>query len=159
VKLIIACTPAGGIGLDNKLPWSKIEGDLPRFKKLTTDQVIVMGRNTWLSLPKKPLPSRLNFVVTSQQLELPPGAVAIKDLSHFKHFKNAWLIGGASLVNSSWDYIDEIHLSRTHIQYDCDCFVDLVYLENNYTRVHIEHHKDHSYEVWKRKNGTVSQFT
>jgi dihydrofolate reductase len=105
MKLILACDPQGGIGKDNSLPWPILEGDLPRFKKLTTDQVIVMGRNTWLSLPRKPLPNRLNFVVTSQQLELLPGAIAVKDLSHFKHFKNAWLIGGASLVNSSWDYM------------------------------------------------------
>ena len=159
MKLIIACDPSGGIGKDNQLPWAMLEGDLPRFKSLTANQVIVMGKNTWLSLPKKPLPSRLNFVVSSSLLDLPNGALLIKDLTLFKHYKNAWLIGGASLVNSNWDYVDEIHLSRTYDHYDCDCFVDLVYLEHNYTRVHIEHHKDHSYEVWKRKDGTVSQFT
>jgi dihydrofolate reductase len=55
MKLIVACDPKGGIGYNNKLPWSKIEGDLPRFKELTTGKVILMGRNTWDSLPKKPL--------------------------------------------------------------------------------------------------------
>lgn len=159
MKLIIACDPSGGIGKDNKLPWPILEGDLPRFKKLTQDQVVVMGKNTWLSLPKKPLSNRLNFVVSRQELQLPNGAIAIKDLTTFDHYKNAWLIGGASLVNSSWDYIDEIHLSLTHNHYDCDTFIDLLYLERNYTRVHIEHHKDHSYEIWKKKNGTISQFT
>lgn len=159
MKLILACDPLGGIGKDNQLPWPMLEGDLPRFKKLTQDQVVVMGKNTWISLPKKPLPSRLNFVVTTQDISLPAGAIAVKDLNHFKNYKNAWLIGGAQLVNSSWDYIDEIHLSLTHDHYDCDTFIDLVQLEHNYTRVHIEHHKDHSYEIWTRKNGTVSQFT
>ena len=158
MKLILACDLLGGIGKDNSLPWPILEGDLPRFKKLTTDQVIVMGRNTWLSLPRKPLPNRLNFVVTSQQLELPPGAIAVKDLSHFKHFKNAWLIGGAQLVNSSWDFIDEVHLSRTLNHFDCDCFISLSYLENNYTCVQKSEHIDHTYEIWK-KNGTVSQST
>lgn len=158
MKLILACDLLGGIGKDNSLPWPILEGDLPRFKKLTTDQVIVMGRNTWLSLPRKPLPNRLNFVVTSQQLELLPGAIAVKDLSHFKHFKNAWLIGGAQLVNSSWDFIDEVHLSRTLNHFDCDCFISLSYLENNYTCVQKSEHIDHTYEIWK-KNGTVSQST
>jgi len=159
MKLIIACDPSGGIGKDNQLPWPILEGDLPRFKKLTQDQVVVMGKNTWLSLPKKPLPNRLNFVVSRQELELPNGAISIKDLTTFEHYKNAWLIGGANLVNSSWDYIDEIHLTLTHSHYDCDTFIDLLNLEHNYTRVHIEHYKDHSYEIWKKKNGTVSQFT
>ena len=156
MKLILACDPQGGIGKDNSLPWPLLEGDLPRFKKLTQDQVIVMGRNTWLSLPKKPLPNRLNFVVTSQQIELPSGAIAVKDLTPFEHYKNAWLIGGAKLVNSSWDYIDEIHLSRTYIHYDCDTFIDLLYLDNNYTRVYSAKHTDHTYEIWERKNGTIS---
>ena len=156
MKLILACTPDGGIGFENKLPWPMLAGDLPRFKSLTTGQVIVMGRNTWESLPRKPLPSRLNFVVTSQQLELPSGAIVIKDLSTFTHFKNAWLIGGARLVNSSWDYIDEIHLSRTHAQYNCDAFISLIYLKNNYTLVTKSECSDHDYEVWK-KNGTISQ--
>lgn len=149
MKLILACDPQGGIGKDNSLPWPILEGDLPRFKKLTTDQVIVMGRNTWLSLPRKPLPNRLNFVVTSQQLELLPGAIAVKDLSHFKHFKNAWLIGGASLVNSSWDYIDEIYLSRTLIQYDCDTFIDLNFLQSRYRLIEKTSFIDHDYEIWR----------
>lgn len=159
MKLILACTPDGGIGKDNNLPWPMLEGDLPRFKSLTSNQVIVMGKNTWLSLPRKPLPSRLNFVVSSSALDLPNGAIAVKDLITFKHYKNAWLIGGASLVNSSWDYVDEIHLSRTYDHYDCDTFISMTYLENNYTCVHITNHKDHSYEIWERKDGTVSQIT
>lgn len=159
MKLILACDPQGGIGKDNSLPWPILEGDLPRFKKLTTDQVIVMGRNTWLSLPRKPLPNRLNFVVTSStDLVLPSGAIRVSDLSHFAHFKNAWLIGGAQLVNSSWDFIDEVHLSRTLNHFDCDCFISLSYLENNYTCVQKSEHIDHTYEIWK-KNGTVSQST
>ena len=81
MKLILACDPTGGIGKDNQLPWSMLEGDLPRFKSLTANQVIVMGKNTWLSLPKKPLPSRLNFVVSSSLLDLPNGALLIKDLT------------------------------------------------------------------------------
>lgn len=159
MKLILACTPDGGIGKDNSLPWPMLEGDLLRFKKLTQEQVVIMGKNTWLSLPKKPLPNRLNFVVTSKPLDLPNGAVAVKDLTPFKHYKNAWLIGGAQLVNSSWEYIDEVHLSRTYSQYDCDCFINLSYLENNFTCVQQTKHTDHSYEIWIRNNGTISQTT
>ena len=109
MKLILAVDPNGGIGYNNDLPWPKLAGDLPRFKSLTSGQAVIMGRNTWESLPKKPLPNRLNFVVTSKQLDMPPGAITVKDLTPFKYFPNCWLIGGAQLVNSSWDYIHEIH--------------------------------------------------
>ena len=69
MKLIIACDPKGGIGFDGKLPWSKIEGDLPRFKALTTGKVVLMGRNTYDSLPKKPLPNRINWVKSSRPID------------------------------------------------------------------------------------------
>jgi dihydrofolate reductase len=61
MKLIVACDPKGGIGYNNKLPWSNIQGDLPRFKNLTQGQVVVMGRNTWDSLPKKAINRQTKF--------------------------------------------------------------------------------------------------
>lgn len=151
MKLIVACDPLGGIGYNNKLPWNKIRGDLPRFKTLTNSGIVVMGRNTWESLPNKPLPGRLNFIVTSQELDLPDGAIAVPNLNHFRNFKNVWMIGGAQLINSSWDMIDEIHLTKTTDHYFCDSFIDLLYLEDNYTCTFIEAHGDHSYQIWKRK--------
>ena len=151
MKLIVACDPKGGIGYNNKLPWSNIQGDLPRFKNLTQGQVVVMGRNTWESLPKKPLLGRLNFVVTSQNLILPNGAIRVSNLNNFSEFNNAWLIGGASLINSSWYMIDEIHLTKTLTEYTCDRYIDLLYLEQNFMCWFKEQHADHTYEIWKRK--------
>lgn len=150
MKLIVACDLNGGIGYNNKLPWSKIEGDLPRFKALTVGQVVVMGRNTWDSLPKKPLLGRLNFVATSQSLQLPFGAISISNLNHFGEFKNAWLIGGAKLINSSWHLVDEIHLTKALSTYQCDTWIDLTYIENNFSLQSEEQHTDHSYQIWKR---------
>ena len=151
MKLIVACDPNGGIGYNNKLPWTNLQGDLPRFKNLTQGQVVVMGRNTWDSLPKKPLLGRLNFIVTSQQLHLPFGAINVPNLNHFSEYKNAWLIGGAQLINSSWHMIDEVHLSKTFTEYTCDTFMDLVKLENEFMCWQKEDFADHSYQIWKRK--------
>jgi len=151
MKLIVACDPKGGIGYNNKLPWTNIRGDLPRFKALTDNSVVVMGRNTWESLPKKPLIGRLNFVVTSKTLTLPFGAIQVPNLNHFSEYKNAWLIGGAQLINSSWHMIDEIHLTKTINQYTCDSFIDLLYLENNYTMTRSEFNGDHVYQIWNKK--------
>lgn len=150
MKLILACDPDGGIGYQNKLPWAKLQNDLPRFKKLTEEQVVVMGRNTWDSLPKKPLSNRINFVVTKNVFDMPPSAFLINTTDHFTNFKNAWLIGGAQLIKSCWDMIDEIHLSKTFAKYTCDTYIDLVKLEE-FNMVSEEVLSDHFYQIWKRK--------
>ena len=148
MKLIIACDPNGGIGYQNTLPWSNIQGDLPRFKRLTEGQLVVMGRNTWDSLPKKPLPNRINIVVTSRPF-VEHGVATINTLLNYSD--SYWLIGGASLVEQSWSFINEIHLTKVYDHYTCDTFIDLLYVEHNYVRTYSEMFPDHTYEIWKRK--------
>ena len=150
MKAILACDVNGGIGYQNKLPWDKIQGDLPRFKKLTDGGVVVMGRNTWDSLPMKPLPNRINFIVTSQNSLFPKSCFTIPSLEHISNFKNAWLIGGAKLINSSWNLIHEVYLSRTYSQYTCDTHIDLVQLEKDFRCVSLETCIDHTFEIWRR---------
>jgi len=55
------------IGVDNGIPW-KLPNDLKLFKALTTGSTVVMGRNTWDSLPVHPLPGRRNIVLTSSSI-------------------------------------------------------------------------------------------
>jgi dihydrofolate reductase len=150
MKLIVACDPKGGIGYNNKLPWTNIQGDLPRFKELTTSKVILMGRNTWESLPKKPLPNRINVVVTKQNI---PDVTTLSSLPERDNMdlSDVWLIGGAKLINSSWHLIDEIHLTRTIAEYTCDVSIDIVKLEREFMCWFKEQHTDHTYEIWKRK--------
>ncbi len=64
--LIAAVAENRVIGMDNRLPWERIPGDLPRFKKLTTGHAIVMGSRTYDSFGKRPLKDRLNLIVTRQ---------------------------------------------------------------------------------------------
>ena len=150
MKLIIACDPKGGIGYENKLPWSKIEGDLPRFKELTTGKVVIMGRNTYEGLPVKPLPDRINIVVTSKVID---GVRTMERISVRDNifYKDAWIIGGASLVNTQWWCIDEIHLTKTFTEYTCDRFIDLIYLEKIFKLESSTDFNDHVYQIWKRK--------
>lgn len=150
MKLIVACDKNGGIGYQNKLPWDKINGDLPRFKKLTDGGVIVMGSNTYRSLPMKPLPNRINFIVTGDIGFYPSCCFTIPNLDYLKGFKNAWIIGGAQLINSSWDLINEVHLTQTFTEYTCDAYIDLVQLQKNFKIVAASGHGDHNYEVYHR---------
>ena len=66
IKLIWAQDSSGGIGINNKLPWHFSE-DLQKFKSLTLNSTIVMGRKTWESLKIKPLPKRKNIVLSSKK--------------------------------------------------------------------------------------------
>jgi len=150
MKLIVASDPKGGIGYNNKLPWTNLQGDLLRFKELTTGKVILMGRNTWESLPKKPLPNRINVVVTRQNIEGITTLTSVPERDTMD-LRDVWLIGGAQLIKASWHLIDEIHLTRTLSEYTCDTFIDLVKLEREFICAFKENHDDHSYEIWKRK--------
>lgn len=162
MKLIVASDPNGGIGYKNKLPWEIINGDLPRFKKLTNNSTIVMGRHTWESLPYKPLPNRKNVVVTSKGLidARDPGAyvVAHPKVETIDSIEKAelgsWIIGGAALIQSAWPMINEVHLTTTHKNYTCDTFIDFSYLKSKFSIIYSEQHSDHVYQIWSR-NGTV----
>ena len=65
ITIIVAYTNNLLIGKDNSIPWH-ISDDLKRFKKLTTGNVIIMGRKTFESLGSKPLPNRTNIVISSK---------------------------------------------------------------------------------------------
>src|ERR1700759_4767367 len=63
ITLVLAMAKNGVIGKDGAIPW-RISDDLKRFKQLTVGKTVVMGRKTWDSLPKRPLPDRTNIVLT-----------------------------------------------------------------------------------------------
>lgn len=150
MKAILAADPRGGIGYQNHLPWVRLEGDLARFRRLTTGQTVVMGRNTWDGLPVKPLPDRRNIVVSSKKLVLPQGVVQINDITKLDE-PNAWCIGGARLFETLFDRINELHLTRARQTFLCDTFVDLVYLESCFVLHTKEEFSDNTYEIWERK--------
>ncbi|WP_421728951.1 dihydrofolate reductase [Brevundimonas sp.] len=63
IALVVARGRNGVIGQDGDLPW-RLRSDLQRFKEITLGKPCIMGRNTWESLPLRPLPGRLNLVLT-----------------------------------------------------------------------------------------------
>jgi hypothetical protein len=63
IIIIAAMAENRVIGRDNAMPWS-IKGNLAHFKEMTMGWPCIMGRKTWESLPKKPLPGRLNIVIS-----------------------------------------------------------------------------------------------
>lgn len=116
------------IANQGSIPW-KIDGDEMRFLNLTSGHVAIMGYNTWMSLPKRPLPLRFNIVVTDTHYDecmaasvcdIPPVRFArsldealqiAKDWCSTPQALNAgiWIIGGASLYKAAEPIIDEVY--------------------------------------------------
>jgi dihydrofolate reductase len=141
LKAILACDDNWGIGKDGGLPWPHNSADLRWFKKLTERQMIIMGRNTWESLPVRPLGNRMNVVITNRAIEgNQPDRVftlaEFKDeLPDLKPYKDRYIIGGAKLVNECFDIIDEFLISRISGVYDCDTYLPAVIFESVYKKV------------------------
>ena len=85
IVLVVAIADNGVIGNKGALPWH-ISDDLKRFKALTTGHTVVMGRKTWDSLPRKPLPGRVNVVVTRQADWRAEGAITASSLGQATAF-------------------------------------------------------------------------
>ncbi|PIY28207.1 MAG: dihydrofolate reductase [Comamonadaceae bacterium CG_4_9_14_3_um_filter_60_33] len=102
LNLILARARNGVIGANNALPWHLPE-DMAHFKRTTLGCPVIMGRKTWDSLPVKfrPLPGRLNVVVTRQIDWRGEGAVVVNSLeaacAACPADSTAWVIGGAEL--------------------------------------------------------------
>ena len=109
LSLIVAQENKGGIGKNNGLPWN-IPDDMAYFKKVTThvttilqQNIVVMGRKTWESIPLKfrPLDKRINVVLTKNRNYVVPEGVKLfhtkKDVLNFISGKKSFIIGGASL--------------------------------------------------------------
>lgn len=95
VGLIWAQSTSGVIGRDNGIPW-RLPEDQARFKEVTMGQTVVMGRLTWESLPAKvrPLPGRINVVVTRQADYVADGAEVVRTLADALTGDESWVIGG-----------------------------------------------------------------
>src|SRR5690242_13541873 len=76
IVLVVAVAENGVIGRNGALPW-RLKSDMAYFRKVTMGKPVVMGRKTWDSLPRKPLPGRTNIVVTRDASFAAPGALVV----------------------------------------------------------------------------------
>ena len=107
--ILVAVSPEGIIGKDNTIPWH-YSADLKRFKRLTTGNTIIMGRKTWESLPKKPLPNRRNIVITRSSIENIECFNSIDDALQTCE-GDVWFIGGAGIYQEAMQKADIIDMT------------------------------------------------
>lgn len=129
INIIFASDLNGVIGLENKIPWN-IPYDLRRFKSLTINQTVVMGRRTYESLPffPKGFPKR-NNVIVSKTLNSVPGCEVIDCLeTYLKSVKTnevVWVVGGADIYHQALPYADRIYHTEVHGRVNGDTYFTL----------------------------------
>lgn len=126
IVLVVAIADNGVIGKDGGLPWH-ISDDMKRFKALTMGHTVVMGRKTWDSLPRKPLPGRVNVVVTRQADWNAEGAVAASSLGAATSGTSGtvMIIGGAEIYNRALPMATRIELTEVHQAFEGDAKFEL----------------------------------
>lgn len=118
------------IGAKNGLPWH-IPEDMKRFRLLTTGQVIIMGKNTYNSLPDgfRPLPNRRNIVISREGIQGLESFSSIEiclESLHTEWIQEVYIIGGATIYNQFFEkwLIDQVELTLVDGVHDGDIFVD-----------------------------------
>ena len=131
---IVAVDRNGAIGKGGKLPWH-YSADMKFFKETTTGNAVVMGHNTWRSL-KKPLPNRLNIVLSRQSaIEPQDSVVVLRDVESVLSLaetldRELYVIGGEQVYRSFLGNIDKWIVTEVPLTVkDADAFIPKNYLE------------------------------
>ena len=161
LKAIMAVDEDSGVSKLGSMPWPKNSGDLKWFKKNTINQVVIMGRLTWIDpmLPT-PLPNRINVLVTSRSPSLFPGAhnyISSNLIANIKNIINEheklekWIIGGPTIVDQLFDLIDTFYLTRIYGKFGCDTKLNLQKIQQNMKlQEKIVSDDTCHFEIWKR---------
>jgi dihydrofolate reductase len=131
LALVVARARNGVIGREGGLPW-RLRSDLQRFKATTLGKPCIMGRRTWDSLPLKPLPGRLNLVLSKDESFEPKGAVACLTLDEAVEIAReqavddgideVCVIGGAGLFAATLPRAKRLYLTEVEAEPEGDVF-------------------------------------
>jgi len=130
ISLIVAASTNNAIGKNNQLLWH-LPKDLKFFKNTTWAMVVIMGRKTFESV-NKPLPGRLNIVVTTNTAWKAEGVKVATNLAEAialakgESFKEIFIIGGGEIYKQAMPLADKIYLTRVHVELDGDTFFPVI---------------------------------
>ncbi len=157
ISLIVALAENNAIGKDNKL-LCHLSSDLKRFKKITSGHTVIMGRNTWLSLPVRPLPGRTNIVLSDNKDDKFNGCIIVESVNEAINKCPAddecFVIGGASVYRQFLPFANKLYITKIHKKFDADAFLNdinfnqwkLISSENNLEENNILF----SYEIYQK---------
>jgi dihydrofolate reductase len=134
LTLVVAVAKNGVIGRDGDLPW-RLSSDMKRFKAATMGKPVLMGRKTWDSLPRKPLPGRQNLILTRDAnfqaadawvyTDLAAMLAAARAMALESGAEEACVIGGAQLYNAVLPQADRIILTEVNLTPQGDAHLKL----------------------------------
>jgi dihydrofolate reductase len=125
LTLIAATSTNNALGKDNQLVWH-LPDDFKRFKTLTSEHYIIMGRKTFESFPK-PLPNRTHVIITRQSDYIAPeGCIVVSSLEEAIKVcpknEEIFIIGGGEIYKQAIDLADKVELTRVHTTVEADTF-------------------------------------
>ncbi len=125
ISIIVVIADNNAIGLNNKL-LAYVPGDLKRFKEITSGHTVIMGKNTYFSLPKRPLPNRRNIVISDNKKDNFDNCVMVysieEALEKCDKEKENFIMGGASIYSQFLQYTDKLYLTKVDKSYEADTF-------------------------------------
>jgi len=161
ISLIVAASTNNAIGKEGQLLWS-LPNDMKFFKNTTWGTTVVMGRKTYESVDK-PLPGRVNIVITRQENWSRENVVVVKDLTEAlqkakeTNCKEIFIIGGGEIYKQSMKLANRIYMTRVHAVLEGDTFfpeIDEKIWEIKQQldfSVDEKHQYDYSFQVWEKK--------
>ncbi len=161
ISLIVAAAENNAIGKDNQLLWH-LPNDLKFFKNTTWAMVVVMGRKTFEAV-NRPLPGRVNVVITRQADWKADDVVVAKDLQDAlkkaadTNCKEAFLIGGGEIYKWAMPIADKIYMTRVHAELEGDTFFPAIdeqvwkLTSHEDFGVDAKHQYAYSFQVWEKK--------
>lgn len=147
ISIVVAVSDNNAIGAGGALLW-RLPKDMEYFKKVTMGHHVLMGRKTWDSIPVKfrPLPGRVNMVVTRQKDFNAEGAVVVKSvedgiaLAQQAGEEELMVIGGGEIYKQVFPKTDKVYLTKVHATFiDADTFSPDI-LDNRWKVVSTESH-------------------
>ena len=146
IQAIVAIAEDGAIGRQGDLLCS-LPADMKHFKEVTMGHSIIMGRKTFESFPRRPLPGRQNIVITRNVSWQYPGVTVVHSLEEAiaaAETDVAFIIGGAQVYEQALPLVDVLHLTRIHARWaSADAYFPVIH-PNEWQEVSREHHEsDH----------------
>ena len=126
ISMIVAMDKKRGIGKNNGL-LAHIKPDLEYFKRVTEGHTIIMGYNTYLSLPIRPLPNRKNIVITRKDIKI-DGTIILHSIDDTLKWieksneKEIFICGGGRIYQQFMPYADKLYITHIFHSFDADKF-------------------------------------
>lgn len=155
IAIIVAVSKNGVIGKGGNIPW-KIKGEQKRFKELTVDNIVIMGRKTFEDIGH-PLPNRKNFILSRNKEYVGKDIMSFKTLQDALKFagdRDVYIAGGGKVYEEALELADVLYITEIDIEIEGDVYFPKISKDNYIEeyRERIEGDVPYTYFTYRRKN-------